>query len=307
MKIFFKKHFLMLVFAGIFLLLSLSSPYFLSKTNLSNILRQGSIVGILTVGQTLVILTGGIDLSLGSLIALSSVLCATFMAYGILFSVLMTILICTLLGSVSGFLVSRVKMAPFIVTLGMLLMARGLAMLIAKGEVVYGVPESFYFIGQGNLIGIPVPALIMVFVVLIILFFLNKTNWGRYIYAVGGNEKAARLFGINVENTKLLVYLLSGFFAGLAGLVYTSRLTAGYCEGGVGYEFDAIGAVVIGGVNLFGGEGSLVKAILGAFILAMINNFMNLIGISPYIQEGMKGAIIIMAVYLNLRGRKQNK
>lgn len=280
---------------------SFSSREFLSETNITNLLRQGSIVGILAVGETLVILTGGIDLSLGSLVALASVLCATFMPQGVLFSVLMTMLICTLLGSVSGVLVARAKMAPFIATMGMMMMARGLGMVIANGEVVYGVSKSFYFVGQGYLKGIPVPGFILAFVVLAMVFFLGRTGWGRHIYAVGGNEEAARLSGVNVERTKLLVYTLSGFFAGLTGLVYTARLTAGYCEGAVGYELDAIAAVVIGGVNLFGGEGHLGRAIAGAFILTIISNFMNLIAISPYTQEAVKGAIILIAVYLSLR------
>ena len=301
MKTFLKKHGLVIIFGGIFLLSSLSSRDFLSQTNLSNLVRQGSIVGILAVGETLVILTGGIDLSLGSLVALASVLCATFMPQGILFSVLVTMSICTVLGSVSGFLVARAKMAPFIATLAMMLIARSLAMVIAKGEVVYGVSKSFYFVGQGYLKGVPVPGFILAFAVLIMLLFLGTTGWGRHIYAVGGNEEAARLSGINVERTQLLAYTLSGFFAGLTGLVYTARLTAGYCEGAVGYELDAIAAVVIGGVNLFGGEGNLTRAIAGAFILTIISNFMNLVAISPYTQEAVKGAIILIAVYLSLR------
>ena len=301
MKIFFRKYGLLMIFGGIFLLSSFSNPVFLSKTNLSNLLRQGSIVGILAVGETLVILTGGIDISLGSLVALASVLCATFMPQSILFSVLITILICTVLGSINGYLIAKVKMVPIIVTLGMMLVARGLAMVIANGEVVYGVHKSFYFIGQGYLKGIPVPGFILAFIALIMFFFLGTTGVGRHIYAVGGNEEAARLSGVNVERTKLLVYTLSGFFAGLAGLVYAARLTAGYCEGAVGYELDAIAAVVIGGVALFGGEGNLAKVIIGAFILTMISNFMNLVAISPYSQEGIKGAIILIAVYLNLR------
>lgn len=301
MKAFFRKHGLIIIFGGIFLLSSVATRDFFSQTNLSNLLRQGSIVGILAVGETLVILTGGIDLSLGSLVGLASVLCATFMPQGVLFSVLITMSICTALGSVSGFLVAKAKMAPFIATLGMMMMARGLAMVIANGEVVYGVSKSFYFVGQGYLKGIPVPGFILASVVLVMLFFLGTAGWGRHIYAVGGNEEAARLSGVNVERTKLLAYTLSGFFAGLTGLVYTARLTAGYCEGGVGYELDAIAAAVIGGVNLFGGEGNLIRAIAGAFILTMISNFMNLIAISPYTQEAVKGAIILIAVYLSLR------
>jgi len=300
-KTFFRKHGLLIIFGGIFLLSSLSSREFFSNTNLTNLLRQGSIVGILAVGQTFVILTAGIDLSLGSLVALASVVCAALMPHGIVLSVIITILFCLALGSVSGFLVAKAKIAPFIATLGMMMIARGLALVIAKGEVVYGVSKSFYFVGQGYLMGIPVPGFILAFVVLMMFFFLNTTGWGRHVYAVGGNEEATRLSGVNVERIKLLVYTLSGFFAGLTGLVYTARLTAGYCEGAVGYELDAIASVVIGGVNLFGGEGNLLKVIVGAFILTMISNFMNLIAISPYTQEAMKGAIILIAVYLSMR------
>ncbi|RLE13291.1 ABC transporter permease [Candidatus Aerophobetes bacterium] len=301
MKGFIRKYGLLIIFGGIFLLSTLSSPTFLSRNNLSNLLRQGSIVGILAVGETLVILTGGIDLSLGSMVALASVLVATFMPQSIFLSILLTMLICTALGSIDGVLVAKGKMPPFIATLGMMMVARSLAMVIAKGEVVYGVSKSFYFVGQGYIKGIPVPGVILALVAVVVFFLLGMSGWGRHIYAVGGSEEAARLSGIGVERIKISVYTLSGFFAGLAGLVYTARLTAGYCEGAVGYELDAIAAAVIGGVNLFGGEGNLLKAIVGAFILTIISNFMNLTAISPYTQEAVKGAIILIAVYLSLR------
>ncbi len=296
-----RKSGIFIILAGIFLIASLATKEFFTYTNLTNLIRQGAITGILAVGQTLVILTGGIDLSVGSLVALASVVGATLMPYSIALSVFMTLLTCTALGAVSGFMVARARIAAFISTLGMMMIARGLALVIAKGEVVYGVPKSFYFVGQGYVALIPVPGIILAVAALGMFFLLNRSRWGRHIYATGGNAEAARLFGVNVAGIYWLVYVLSGFFAGLTGLVYMARLTAGYCEGGVGYELNAIASVVIGGASLFGGEGNLLKVVVGAFILTIINNFMNLLDISPYTQEAMKGAVILIAVYVSMR------
>jgi len=301
MKMVLRKYSLLLIFVAILLLSTFFTKNFLSFVNISNILRQGSIVGILSIGEALVIFTGGIDLSLGSLVALASVLCATFMPQNIFLAVFMTMIICTLLGSINGFLVAKAKMAPFIVTLGMMMIARGLAILIANGEVVRGVSESFYFLYQGSFLKVPLPTVVLVVFLFLMFFFVNTTGWGRHIYSVGGNEEVTRLAGVNVERIKMVVYTLSGFFAGLAGLIFTSRVTAGFPDSAVGYELNTIAAVIIGGVNLFGGEGNLLKVMVGAFILTIISNFMNGAGISPYTQDAVQGFIILLAVFLSLR------
>jgi len=232
MKMVLRKYSLLLIFVAILLLSTFFTKNFLSFVNISNILRQGSIVGILSIGEALVIFTGGIDLSLGSLVALASVLCATFM-------------------------------------------------------------PSF--------LKVPLPTVVLVVFLFLMFFFVNTTGWGRHIYSVGGNEEVTRLAGVNVERIKMVVYTLSGFFAGLAGLIFTSRVTAGFPDSAVGYELNTIAAVIIGGVNLFGGEGNLLKVMVGAFILTIISNFMNGAGISPYTQDAVEGFIILLAVFLSLR------
>jgi ribose/xylose/arabinose/galactoside ABC-type transport system permease subunit len=301
MKILLRKYSLLIIFVVILISTTLSTKDFLSLANIGNILRQFSIVGMLSIGETLIILTGGIDLSIGSLVALSSVLCATFMPHSIFLSVFMTILVCTLLGLVNGFLVAKAQMAPFIVTLGMMMIGRGMAILIAKGLVVPGVSESFYVLYQGSVLGFPLPTIILIVILFIMYFVVSMTGWGRHIYSIGGNEEVTRLAGINVDRIKMAVYTFSGFFAGLAGLIFTARVTAGFPDSAVGYELNAIAAVIIGGVNLFGGEGNLLKVMVGVLILTIISNFMNLAGISPYTQDAVKGGIILLAVFLSLR------
>ena len=301
MKTLLRKYSLLIIFAVILISTTLSTKDFLSLANIGNILRHLSIIGMLSIGETLIILTGGIDLSIGSLVALSSVLCATFMPHSIFLSVFMTFLVCTLLGLVNGFLVAKAQMAPFIVTLGMMMIGRGMAILIANGLVVQGVSESFYVLYQGSVFGFPLPTSILIIILLIMYFVLNMTGWGRHIYSIGGNEEVTRLSGVNVDRIKMAVYTFSGFFASLAGLIFTARVTAGFPDSAVGYELNAIAAVIIGGVNLFGGEGNLLKVMVGVLILTIIANFMNLAGISPYTQDAVKGAIILVAVFLSLR------
>jgi len=301
MKTLLRKYSLLIMFAVIMIATTLSTKGFISLTNIGNLLRHLAILGVLSIGETLIILTGGIDLSIGSLVALSTVLCATFMPQGIFLSVFITILVCTLLGLVNGFLVAKARMAPFIVTLGMMMIGRGMAVLIANGLVVHGVSESFYVLYQGSVLGFPLPTTIVLVILFVMYFIINMTGWGRHIYSIGGNEEVTRLAGVNVDGIKMVVYTLSGFLAGLAGLIYTARVTAGFPDSAVGYELNAIAAVIIGGVNLFGGEGNLLKVMVGVLILTIIANFMNLAGISPYTQDAVKGAIILLAVFLSLR------
>jgi len=299
MKNILKKNQFTLLFLIIFFLPVLFSRNYLTILNMQNLFRQASILGILSIGQTLVIITGGIDLSQGSLVALSSVLVATFMKMngGILFSTLATIFIGIIIGMINGILISKTKIYPFIVTLGMMLICRGVALTVAGGKVSYGVLESYYILGRGVILGIPIPMVILICNLLIINFILSSTRTGRYIYAIGGNRKAAIISGINVEKIETLVYVLSSFFSFVGGMIFASKLTAGYCEGAVGYEFTAIAAALIGGVSLFGGTGKLINVFMGVIVLTIISNFMNLIGVSPYLQGAVKGAIIIITVY----------
>jgi ribose/xylose/arabinose/galactoside ABC-type transport system permease subunit len=301
MKTLLRKYSLLIIFVVIMIATTLSTKGFISLVNIGNLLRHLAILGVLSIGETLIILTGGIDLSIGSLVALSTVLCATFMPQSIFLSVFITIMVCTLLGLVNGFLVAKARMAPFIVTLGMMMIGRGMAVLIANGLVVHGVSESFYVLYQGSVLGFPLPTTIVLVILFVMYFIINMTGWGRHIYSIGGNEEVTRLAGVNVDGIKMVVYTLSGFLAGLAGLIYTARVTAGFPDSAVGYELNAIAAVIIGGVNLFGGEGNLLKVMVGVLILTIIANFMNLAGISPYTQDAVKGAIILLAVFLSLR------
>jgi ribose/xylose/arabinose/galactoside ABC-type transport system permease subunit len=301
MKTLLRKYSLLIIFAIIMIATTLSTKGFISLINIGNLLRHLAILGVLSIGETLIILTGGIDLSIGSLVALSTVLCATFMPQSIFLSVFITMMVCTLLGLVNGFLVAKARMAPFIVTLGMMMIGRGMAVLIANGLVVHGVSESFYVLYQGSVLGFPLPTTIVLVILFVMYFIINMTGWGRHIYSIGGNEEVTRLAGVNVDGIKMVVYTLSGFLAGLAGLIYTARVTAGFPDSAVGYELNAIAAVIIGGVNLFGGEGNLLKVMVGVLILTIIANFMNLAGISPYTQDAVKGAIILLAVFLSLR------
>jgi len=268
----FKENGVIFIFLLIILLSSIFTNSFLSKTNINHILRQASILGLLAIGESLVIITGGIDLSLGSIVAFSSILYATFMPNSVIMSIFFTLSICSFIGFLNGLIISKIKIIPFMVTY-----------------------ESY--------LGIPIPFIILLVMTIIISFFINYIRFGRYIYAVGSNEETARLFGINICNIKLLVYSISGFFAGLAGLIFTARLLAGYCDAAEGYEFDAITASIIGGVNLFGGEGKLSNVILGSIIITIISNFMNLNSISPFTQGTIKGLIIIIAVFISLRGK----
>ncbi|MBM3858249.1 MAG: ribose ABC transporter permease [Verrucomicrobia bacterium] len=277
-------------------------PAFLTWPNLLNVVRQISINGILAVGVTYVLLTGGVDLSLGSLVALTGVVAASFAhpgEYPVFVPVLLGVLAGTACGAVNGLVVTKGRVAPFIVTLGMMTVARGLALVISGGRPVSNLSEEFKWIGNG-----PVPILILVAVAIVSWVFLANLKLGRHIYAVGGNENAARASGINVERVKLFAYTVCGSLAGLAGVVLASRITTGQPNAGAGYELDAIAAVVIGGTSLSGGVGGVGGTILGALLMGVINNGLDLLNVSPYYQAIVKGIIIVGAVWLDRRKEK---
>jgi inositol transport system permease protein len=286
--------------------LALAAPGFLTPNNLVIVVRQISINGILAVGVTFVLLTGGVDLSLGSLVALSGVVAASFAHPGewpLFVPVLMGVLTGMAAGAVNGLVVTRGRVAPFIVTLGMMTAARGLALLWSGGRPVSNLSPEFARLGSGSWLGIPLPVWALIAVAAASGVFLRHFRWGRHLYAVGGNEEAARASGIHVGGIKLLAYTVCGAMAGLAGVVLAARITTGQPNAGVGYELDAIAAVVIGGTSLSGGVGGVSGTLLGALLMGVINNGLDLLDVSSYYQQIVKGAIIVGAVWLDRRGK----
>lgn len=282
--------------------LSLANGNFLNVANLVNLVRQISINGILAVGVTYVLLTGGVDLSLGSVVALSGVAAASFAhpgAHFIIVPVAMGIAAGAACGAVNGVIVTRGRVAPFIATLGMMTIARGLALLLSDGRPVSDLSIVFTRIGSGAVASVPVPILIFAAVAILSAIFLGNMRMGRYIYAVGGNEQAARASGVHVRTVKMAAYSLCGALTGLAGVVLASRITTGQPNAGVGYELDAIAAAVIGGTSLSGGTGGVGGTVLGALLIGVIDNGLDLLDVSSYYQQVVKGIIIVGAVWLD--------
>ena len=290
-----------LIFLIMLLVSALVSDAFFTANNLSNLVRQVAPIGIISMGMLLVILTGGIDLSVGSVVAMIGVLTGLFTYHMPLSLALLAALACGVLaGSISGYLVAFHRLAPFIVTLAMMSILRGLGFMFSKGAPVI-IDESAAVLtafGSGKFLGIPNPALIM-FLVFILTFIVLKYNaFGRIVIAIGSNEESVRLSGIKVSLYKYSVYAIAGALAALAGIVSTARTSVGSPVTGIAMELDVIAAVVIGGASLMGGKGSAVNTLLGVFILGMIGNIMNLMTIPAYSQQVIKGLIIILAVFL---------
>ncbi|PDT02127.1 ribose ABC transporter permease [Rhizobium chutanense] len=289
---------------------SLISPHFLNPINILNVLRQVALYGILGIGMTFVILTKGIDLSVGSIVALVGVTGAVLMEQGM--SIPLMVLIClsigALVGCVNGFGVSYFRIPAFIMTLGCMVMVRGFALMIADGGTVNPgkLAESFFVLGGGYMLGVPTPIYVFAIVCIVAAVVLSFTPFGRAIYAVGSNEEAARLSGINVPLVIFSVYIICGVLAALSGLIFLSRLSVGDPNSGLGLELEAITIAVIGGTSLFGGEGTVLGTMGGAMVLAIIANILNLAGVSPFSQQVVKGAIIVLAVLLEA-GRKPRK
>lgn len=283
--------------------LSIASPDFASSSNFLSLLRQSSINGFIAFGMTLVILTGGIDLSVGSVLALSTVVGATLMKAGVPAPVaLIAILVLGgLLGLVSGLLVTKGRLQPFIATLITMTVYRGVTLIFTDGKPVSGLGDSsiLYSVGKGVVFGIPVPVWIMVLAFLGFLFMLSKTVFGRQVYATGSNSKAASLAGVNINKTKIWVYSISGFMAALSGIILLSRLGSAQPTLGVGYELDAIAAVALGGTSMSGGRGRIYGTIVGVLIIAVLNNGLNILGVSSYYQEVVKGLVILLAVLMD--------
>lgn len=283
------------------------SPQFLSASNISNVLRQVTINSILATGMTFVIISSRIDLSVGSIMAFSGTMMAAAMAdFGIPIglAILIGILIGAIFGTINGVLIAYAKLPAIIVTLAMMQIPRGLALLYTGGYPLNGLPDNFSIIGRGYLLGIiPVPVVIMAIVYIIAYIMLNHLAMGRYIYSIGGNEEAVRLSGIKTKLYIILPFVISGITAAIGGTIITSRLMSGQPMAGEGFELDAIAAVVLGGTDIAGGRGHIVGTLIGAIMLGVLTNGLNLIGVSPYIQRIFKGLIIIAAVYLSSRKR----
>lgn len=296
------------VFAALILLIiaaSFLSDRFLTLPNMLNILRQVAIVGILAIGMTFVILTKGIDLSVGSLLGISVVLYAGLLQnYSMAVAIPLGLAAAMLAGLVNGIGVAWARIPPFIMTLGMLSFARGLAFIYTGGTPIPILNEDFYSLGNGYVTGIPIPSLILLGVLAISFVILSFTAFGRSVYAIGSNEEAARLSGVPVNSYKILVYVISGLVSGLAGLVYASQLSIGTPIAGQGYELDAIAAVVVGGTSLFGGKGTVAGTFIGTLIIGVLANILNLTGVDPYVQQLFKGALIVVAVYVMSRTDK---
>lgn len=288
------------------LVMVFASDSFLSYSNLSNIARQISVIGIIAVGMTFAILTGGIDLSVGAVMALSGTVAAGLMVKGVdaPFALLVGVSIALVFGMCNGALVAFARMPPIIVTLATMGIARGLALMYTSGYPINGLPAWVKFFGSGSVFGVQAPIIIMLVVYLFAWVLLERTAFGRYVYAIGGNEQAARLSGVRVSVYKMLVYTVGGLTVGIAGIVITSRLMSGQPNAGVGFEMDAIAAVVMGGTSIAGGRGSVIGTLLGALLLGVLNNGLNMMGMDPYVQNVIKGGIILLAIYI---GRERGK
>jgi ribose/xylose/arabinose/galactoside ABC-type transport system permease subunit len=286
---------------GLCVLLTTQTPHFLTVSNLLNITEQTTINAIIAVGMTFVILTGGIDLSVGSIVALAGIVLGSALQQGL--PVPVAVLLCGLTGAacglVNGVLITRGRIPPFIATLGMMSIARGAALLYTSGRPISGFDAGFRAISTGRPLMVPSPVLVMAAVYLVAHFLLTRTVFGRYVYSIGGNEEATRLSGVRVGPYKTLVYVLSGVTSAVAAVTLTARLNSAQPIAGIMYELDAIAATVIGGTSLMGGSGTLVGTLIGALIMGVLRNGLNLIGISPFLQQVVIGAVIIAAVLLD--------
>jgi ribose transport system permease protein len=293
--------------AALFICLAIASPHFLTSTNLSSVVRQTAVINIMALGMTIIIIAGGIDLSVGCILAMGGLLGTMAMEKGMSIGagIAVGILSGLICGLINGVLITALRINPFIVTLGTLGIFRGSALIISNGLPVHQIPQAFSFLGEGNLFGVPFVLWILMLCAVLAHLILERTPLGRYSFAIGSNADAALYSGIPVTLITVSVYTLGGMLTGLAGMIEASRLMTGQPTAGQGYELQAIAAVVIGGGSLRGGEGSVVGTLVGALIMGLLANGSDLLGISPYLQQAIIGAVIILAVAVDeLRKRK---
>ena len=280
--------------------ISIISPEFRTGSNFLSLLRQSSINGLIAFGMTCVILTDAIDLSVGSVLALSTVLCAGMVSAGVPagIAMILALAIGTVLGAISGFLATKGRLQAFIATLITMTVYRGLTMIFTGGKPISNLGDSFVLklVGRGNICRIPIPVILLLVIFAGFYFLLNKTTFGRAVYATGSNWKCAKLAGININKTKIIVYAISGFMSALSGLILLSRLGSAQPTLGSGYELDAIAAVALGGTSMSGGRGKIYGTLIGVLIIAVLNNGLNILGVSSYYQDVIKGFVILVAV-----------
>jgi ribose transport system permease protein len=291
---------------ALFIILSIASPNFLTSTNLSSVVRQTAVINIMALGMTVIIIAGGIDLSVGSILALSGLLGAMIMEkHGIGWGIAAGMLVGMLCGFANGLMITSLRISPFIVTLGTMGIYRGFALIISKGLPVHEIPPSFSYLGEGTLLGVPFVLWILLLCAVVTHILLEHTRHGRYAFSIGSNPDAAFYAGVPVKFHTIVVYAGAGLLTGLSGMIEVSRLMTGQPTGGQGYELTAIAAVVIGGASLRGGEGSVLGTLVGAFIMGLLANGSDLLGTNPYWQQVIIGAVIILAVAFDeLRKRR---
>jgi putative xylitol transport system permease protein len=312
-----QRYGILIALVALCVVLSVISDNFLSSRNIINVLRQTSINGILAIGMTFVILTRGIDLSVGSVVALAGVVSASFATtsasgfipgapYMPLIPLAVGVLSGVAMGALSGLAVARYAVPAFVATLGMLSAARGLTLIYAGGRPIPALTDGYRWMGTGDIAGIPVPIILFALVFVISHFVLTRTRFGRHIYAVGGNPHAAKVSGLSVNRIRFCVYLISGALAGIAGMVLAARTGSALPQAGVAYELDAIAAVVIGGTSLAGGVGRVSGTVIGALLIGVMNNGLDLLGVESYYQQVIKGGLIVAAVMLDRSRRTES-
>lgn len=295
-----RKYGLVLVFLLLCAVLAVLSDRFLTAGNLTNVLRQSTINGIIAIGMTYVILTAGIDLSVGAILALSTVITADMLQKGmpVPAAILVGLGVGAVLGLISGLIITKIGVPPFVATLGMMVTARGLALVYTEGRPITGLPEGFRFLGTGSIGSIPMPIIIAAIAFIIGYILLKRMKIGEYIYAIGNNPVAARYAGINVDRYITFVYVFSGLLSALAGMILIARLNSAQPTAGVAFEFDAIAAVVVGGTSFAGGEGSLWGTLLGVLVIAVLANGLNLLNVPSFYQPVVTGVVIALALLL---------
>jgi ribose transport system permease protein len=284
-----------------------ATPYFATAANLANVAEQSAVVGVIAIGMTCVILTGGIDLSVGSVVALAGVVIGSALQRGVPvpLALLLGALAGLAAGAVNGVMITRGKLPPFIATLGMMSVARGAALMLSDGRPISGFPNGVRVLATGRPFGIPAPVLLMLVLYAAAYVMLTRTVVGRYLYAIGGNEEASEMAGIHVHRYKIIAYMLSGLSASVCALLLVARLDSAQPIAGIGYELDAIAAVVIGGTSLLGGSGSVIGTLIGALIMSVLRNGLNLLGVSSYLQQVTIGVVIVAAVLIDMALRRR--
>ncbi len=296
---FFSNYGILLILFFLLLLFSLIEPAFLQASNLVNIVRQVATMGICAVGMTMVMLTGGIDLSIGSLMALINILCAKLIVefgFSPIFAILLCILASMLVGALNAFLITIIDIPPLITTLGIMTSLRGLAYLLSNGRSIWGFGDGFRGIGRGHIGFIPIPVIVMLGLFILGWFFLNYTRYGRYIYGIGCDEEAAHLSGIGVKKIKFMVYMISSVLTAIAGILLLSRLNTGLPKTGTGLEMEVVTAVVLGGVSIYGGKGSFFGVFVGVMIMGVLTNGMIYLNITEYLQLVIRGFVLLFAI-----------